>query len=128
YAGDTIQIPTEAEGAAALASAGSTSGSSSTSAGSGASHVVTRGESLWSIADANGVSLDTLAAENGLSSNSLLYIGQTINVPFSSTSSSGAMAGIGPPPPQEHPYWTSPIYCPSCPSGQAYLASDAAAA
>jgi len=131
YAGDTIQIPTEAEGAAALASAGVTS--SGTTAGSGSSggpHTVTRGESLWSIADANGVSLDSLAADNGLSPDSLLYIGQTIKVPFSSgsASSSGTGTDIGPPPPQERPYWTSPIYCPSCPAGEAYLASNAAAA
>jgi LysM repeat protein len=131
YAGDTIQIPTEAEGAAALASAGVASSGTGTSSGtSEASHTVTRGESLWSVADANGVSLDALAADNGLSSDSLLYIGQTIKVPFSSgsTSSSGTGAGIGAPPPQEQPYWTSPIYCPSCPSGEAYLASNAAAA
>jgi LysM repeat protein len=130
YAGNTIQIPTEAEGAAALASAGvASSGTTAASGSSGASHTVTRGESLRSIADANGVSLDTLAAENGLSSDSLLYIGQTIKVPFSSssTSSSGTGVAIGPPPPPEHPYWTSPIYCPSCPSGEAYLASNAAA-
>ena len=125
YAGETIQIPTEAEGASALASAGSTS-SSSTSASSGSSHTVAPGESLSSIAAANGVSLDTLAADNGLSSDSLLYIGQTIDIPV--FSSSGAItASAGPPPPAEHPYWTSPVYCPSCPSGEAYLASNAAA-
>jgi LAS superfamily LD-carboxypeptidase LdcB len=31
------------------------------------------------------------------------------------------------PPPEAPPYWTSPIYCPSCASGQAYLSSNAAA-
>ena len=75
YAGNTIQIPTEAEGAAALASAGVSSGSSSTSAGSGASHIVTPGESLSSIAGANGLSPATLAADNGLSPDALLLIG-----------------------------------------------------
>ena len=125
YAGNTIQIPTVAEGAAALASAGVSSGSSSTSAGSEASHTVTPGESLSSIAGANGLSPATLAADNGLSPDALLLIGQTINVP---TSSGTTTTSVGAPPPQEQPYWTSPIYCPSCPSGEAYLASNAAAA
>jgi LysM repeat protein len=121
YAGETIQIPTETEGAAALASAGITSGSSSSSSGATASHLVTPGESLWSIAAANGLSVETLAATNGLSSDSLLLIGQTIQVPGSS--GSGSTAGAGPPPP-EPPYWVSPIYCPC---GEVYLASNAAA-
>jgi LysM repeat protein len=125
YAGNTIQIPTVAEGAAALASAGVSSGSSSPSATSGASHIVTPGESLSSIAGANGLSPATLAADNGLSPDALLLIGQTINVP---TSSGTTTTSVGAPPPQEQPYWTSPIYCPSCPSGEAYLASNAAAA
>jgi LysM repeat protein len=128
YAGDTIQIPTEAEGAAALASAGSASGSSSTSAG--LSHTVTPGESLSSVASANGLSPDTLAAYNGLTADSLLLIGQTIEIPSSSgtASSSGTTTtSTSTPPPPEQPYWTAPVYCPSCPSGEAYLASNAAA-
>jgi LysM repeat protein len=125
YAGETIQIPTDAEGAAALASAGSAP-SSSTSTSSGDSHTVTPGESLSSIAAANGLSPDTLAANNGLNADSFLYIGQTIKVPLSSASGT-TTTSIGPPPPQEQPYWTSPVYCPSCPSGEAYLASNAAA-
>ncbi len=123
YAGESIQIPTEAEGAAALASAGVDSASSSSSSGTTASpHLVTPGESLWSIASANGLSVETLAANNGLPADSLLLIGQTIQVPASS--SSGSTTGGGPPPPSP-PYWTSPIYCPC---GEVYLASNAAAA
>ena len=123
YAGETIQIPTESEGAAALASAGITAGSSSSSSGATAPHLVTPGESLWSIAAANGLSVETLAATNGLSSDSLLLIGQTIQVPASSGSGSAAETGAGPPPP-EPPYWVSSIYCPC---GEVYLASNAAA-
>jgi LysM repeat protein len=122
YAGETIQIPTEAEGAAALASAGVGSDSSSNSSGATASHVVMPGESLWSIASEYGLSVETLAADNGLPANSLLLIGQTIEVPASS--GSGSTTGGGPPPPSP-PYWTSPIYCPC---GEVYLASNAAAA
>ena len=121
YAGETIQIPTEAEGAAALASAGVAS--SQSYSGATASHLVTPGESLSSIAAANGVSVESLAASNGLASDSLLLIGQTIQVPASSTSASTATGSS--PPPSASPYWTSPIYCPC---GQVYLASNAAAA
>jgi LysM repeat protein len=123
YAGETIQIPTEAEGAAALASAGLSSSSSSSSSGATAPHLVTPGESLSSVAAANGVSVESLAASNGLASDSLLLIGQTIQVPAPSGSASTA-TGTGPPPPSP-PYWTSPIYCPC---GEVYLASNAAAA
>jgi LysM repeat protein len=122
YAGESIQIPTETEGAAALASAGVGSASSSSSSGTTASHIVTPGESLWSIASAHGLSVETLAANNGLPADSLLLIGQTIVVPASS--SSGSTTGGGPPP-LSPPYWTSPIYCPC---GAVYLASNAAAA
>ena len=60
YAGETIQIPTEAEGAAALASAGV--GSTASSSSARPHPLVTPGESLWSIAAANGLSVETLAA------------------------------------------------------------------
>ena len=123
YAGETIQIPTEAEGAAALASAGASPTSSSSSSAATASHIVMPGESLWSIAAANGLSVESLASSNGLASDSLLLIGQTIQVPASGSSASAA-AGTAPPPPSP-PYWTSPIYCPC---GNVYLASNAAAA
>jgi LysM repeat protein len=129
YVGETIQIPTESEGAAAVASAGTATSSSSGSTSGGTSHTVQPGESLSSLAAANGVSSDTLAADNGLSSDALLIIGQQITIPTSSTTSSSATStssAAGSPPPQEHPSWTLPIYCPSCPNGEAYLASNAA--
>jgi len=129
YAGETIQIPTESEGAAAVASAGTATTSSSASTSGGITHTVQPGESLSSLAAANGVSADTLAADNGLSSDALLIIGQQITIPASSTTSSSATStssAAGSPPPQEQPSWTLPIYCPSCPNGEAYLASNAA--
>jgi LysM repeat protein len=122
YAGETIQVPTDAEGAAALASAGGAPASSPGSSATTAAHIVTPGESLSSIASANGLSIATLAASNGLSADSLLLIGQTIEVPV--PSGSGSTTGSGPPPPSP-PYWTSPVYCPC---GEVYLASNAAAA
>ena len=129
YVGETIQIPTESEGAAAVASAGTATTSSSAATSGGTSHTVQPGESLSSVAAANGVSPDTLAADNGLSSDALLIIGQQITIPASSTTSSSVTptsSAAGSPPPQEQPSWTSPIYCPSCPNGEAYLASNAA--
>jgi LysM repeat protein len=128
YTGQTIQVPTEAEGAAALASAGVTSTGTTEATTSGTTHTVQPGESLWSVAAANGISPDTLAADNGLSSNALLISGQQIMVPTSSPSTvTTTSSTTASPPPEEHPSWTSPIYCPSCPSGEAYLASNAAA-
>jgi LysM repeat protein len=125
YTGETIQIPTEAEGATALTTTG-TATSSTTSTTSGAAHTVQPGESLTSVAAANGISPDSLAAANGLSSDALLISGQQITVPTSSGSTSTASTTATEPAP-EHPSWTSPIYCPSCASGEAYLASNAAA-
>jgi murein DD-endopeptidase MepM/ murein hydrolase activator NlpD len=115
-------------------------------------HTVQPGETLWSIAAANNFTTRTLAAYNGLPEDAQVTLGETIEVPTeaegatalanagvtgasASTSSrpatttsptSGTVPAV--PPPQSHPYWTAPIYCPSCPSGEAYLASNAASA
>jgi LysM repeat protein len=88
-AGETVQVPTVEEGAAALASAGSAS--SSGSAG-GAEHLVQPGESLWSVAVANGLTVQELASFNGLSEDAYLIAGETIQVP----AGGGAGAGIAP--------------------------------
>jgi LysM repeat protein len=131
YVGQTIQIPTETEGASALASSGATSTVASTSTTSGTAHTVQPGESLSSVAAANGVSVDALAADNGLSADALLTSGQQITIPSPTGSAGATTSSVTPttpasPPPEEDPSWTSPIYCPSCPSGEAYLASNAA--
>jgi LysM repeat protein len=127
YTGQTLQVPTEAEGAAALASAGVTSTGTAEATTSGTTHTVQPGESLSSVAAANGISPDTLAADNGLSADALLISGQQIMVPTSSSTGTTTSSTTASPPAQEHPSWTSPVYCPSCPSGEAYLASNAAA-
>ena len=77
-AGETIQVPTVDEGAAALASAGVASTASSASA---VGHLVQPGESLWSVAVANGLSVAAVAAANGLSEDAMLIAGETIQVP-----------------------------------------------
>jgi LysM repeat protein len=103
--GQTIQVPTVAEGAAALANAGITPGSSTTtsttsSTGGGTAHVIQPGESLWSIADANGITVSALASFNGLAEDAMLITGETIQVPMatSSTTSSGIALGDIPSP------------------------------
>ena len=93
--GQTIDVPTVDEGAAALAAAGIAPGSPSTSSSgssSGASHTVVAGESLWSVATANGITVEGLAAANGLSPDAFLIIGQTISIP---AGSGAPAAGLG---------------------------------
>jgi LysM repeat protein len=136
YTGEAIQIPAASEAAATPASSATSTTTSTSSTGS-ASHTVQPGESLSSVAAANGVSPATLAADNGLSPDALLTTGEQIAIPTAtptatstsastSTSTSTSSSATGAPPPEEHPSWTSPIYCPSCPNGEAYLASNAA--
>jgi N-acetylmuramoyl-L-alanine amidase len=52
-----------------------------TSAGAAVPHVVMPGETLWSIAAANNLTTRTVAAFNGLSENSQVVLGSTIQVP-----------------------------------------------
>ena len=50
-------------------------------AGAAVPHVVQPGETLWSIAAANNLTTRTVAAFNGLSENSQVVLGSTIQVP-----------------------------------------------
>lgn len=96
--GQTIDVPTVDEGAAALAAAGITPGAPSSGApATGADRVVQPGESLWSVAVANGITVEALAAANGLASDAYLLIGQTITVPAGSSTASAVSptAGLG---------------------------------
>jgi LysM repeat protein len=90
--GQTIQVPTVDEGAAALASAGITPGApsatdpaatttSSTPAASAGSHTVVYGETLSSIAAANGITYMDLAAANGLDPAGVLVEGTSLSIP-----------------------------------------------
>ena len=94
--GQTVNVPTVDEGAAALAAAGTpTATGTTTGAGatSGAGHVVVAGESLSSVAAANGITVEALAAANGLGTDAFLIEGETIGVPAASASSS--TVGLG---------------------------------
>jgi LysM repeat protein len=94
--GQTIQVPTVAEGAAALANAGIAPTSTTTTSTSGSSaHTVQTGESLWSIADANGLSVATLASYNGLAEDAILYTGETVQVPAATSATTSTTYGLG---------------------------------
>jgi LysM repeat protein len=89
YTGSTIQVPTAAE-------VGITS--TSTSTGSTAGHVVQPGESLWSVATANGITVSSLAAYNGLAEDSYLTVGQTLQIPAATSATAAAFGGTIPSP------------------------------
>lgn len=58
-------------------------------------HVVRRGDTLWSIAKANSITMDSLASTNGLGRNSTLSVGQVLAIPGTATLAStdaGAIA------------------------------------
>lgn len=57
-----------------------------------ATHQVTSGETLWSIANqyyGNGEKWSEIAAENKLSNSGTIEVGQTLNIPLEKTSASG---------------------------------------
>src|SRR5947208_15378817 len=58
-------------------------------------HTVTAGESLSSVAAANGLSTDELAAANGLSPDALLIDGESLYVPYPSGSGEASPGGGG---------------------------------
>jgi N-acetylmuramoyl-L-alanine amidase len=58
-------------------------------------HVVAAGESLSSVAAADGLSVEQLAAANGVSQESGLIAGSTLMIPPQGTSAAGAEAGTG---------------------------------
>ena len=77
---------------------------SAPTAGAAVPHTVVEGESLWSIATANGMDPGTLAAANGLSPDSQVVLGTTVNIPAAGEASTGAPAtggatsAVAPPP------------------------------
>lgn len=116
--GETVMVPTVEEGAAALAGAGVSAAPAGTvtepvADSSSAGHTVVAGESLSSIAAANGLAVEELAAANGRPSDSLVYEGETLVIPAPTATGAptGSTAGLG--------------HVPS-PSGELHLAPAAA--
>jgi membrane-bound lytic murein transglycosylase D len=62
----------------------------------GGKHRVQRGDTLWGIARAHGVSLDQLAQTNGLSPNGTLSVGQVLQIPGTATLASTNPASVTP--------------------------------
>ncbi len=96
-------------------------------------HTVIEGETLSGIAAANGMSTESLASFNGISSETYVVIGETVNIPSatelgttstSTTATTSAVSTTSGQPASVQAYWTSPVYSPL---GTAYLASNAAA-
>jgi LysM repeat protein len=71
-------------------------------AAAGVPHVVQQGETLWTIANANGFTTHALAAANGLSDDSNVILGSTIQIP-SVSEASAALSNPGVQPTQIQP-------------------------
>src|SRR4051812_34923115 len=86
--GSTINVPTVAEGAAALQGVGAaTSSAAAPSAGAPAvlgSYVVRAGDTLSGLAADAGVPTESMAAANGLDASALLLIGTVLKLPSGS--------------------------------------------
>lgn len=103
--GQTIQIPTVEEGAAALAAAGvdtsvppaDTITTTSAAAPAAGGHVVVEGQSLSSIAAANGITIDALAAANSRAADSYVYIGEALSIPAATASTAATATSAGVP-------------------------------
>jgi LysM repeat protein len=100
--GQTIMVPTVAEGYAALQNAGLvSSGTTSTAApastGSGGSYTIQPGDTLSGIAASAGVSVADLAAANGLDPNGLIIAGSTLALAGGSAASGSTASGAAPP-------------------------------
>ena len=100
--GQTVNVPTVDEGAVALQNAGITPGSETSATavpttGGGVGHTVVAGESLSSVATANGLSVEVLASANGKAADAYLIEGESISVPAatSAAGSTGTSSGVG---------------------------------
>jgi LysM repeat protein len=101
-AGSTIQIPSEAEAAAALAGgstvapavgpATSASGTSGTTPGPMGAYTVRPGDTLSGIAVSSGIGVDQLAWMNGLDPDALLLIGTALKLPTGASIASSSPA------------------------------------
>ena len=84
-------------------------------------HVVQPGESLWSISAANGISVASLAAANGLPPETHVWAGRVVEVPAAAAAATPPFSSNGRLP-------SSALTAIHSPLGHATLASDAAGA
>jgi N-acetylmuramoyl-L-alanine amidase len=111
--GTTVMIPPQDSSDVASGTTGSSeevSTPSSSSSGGGSSYVVQPGDTLWSIAEREGTSVDALAAANGLDPSGLLLSGITINLSGSSGGTMTDAASSQPVGPAAEGSVTSPPY------------------
>ncbi len=86
-------------------------------------HAALPGESMWSIAQANGVSVYALAAANGRSIGEMLLVGDTLTVPAPSAPSTAYSSGAAPSATAAATAGMTPV---TAAAGTAYLAPSAA--
>ena len=91
--GSTIMVPTTVEGYSALQSSGVVASAPAAAPASGGSYTVQAGDTLSSLAARSGVSLQTLAANNGLDPAGLLIAGTRLSLP-----GAGAAPAVAPAP------------------------------
>jgi len=97
--GQTIRVPTSAEGSAVLQQVAPAPAAPSTAAAGG--YTVQPGDNLSAIAAARGSSVSALAAANGLDPAGLLVAGRTLSIPAAgapATSTTTGSGGSGPGP------------------------------
>ena len=89
--GETILVPSADEAAATgAATTTASTGTTTSAAPATGSHTVVAGESFSSIAAANGVTAEALAAASGLSLDSVIVPGQSLSVPAATTATATA--------------------------------------
>jgi surface antigen len=87
--GQKIELP----GSSATSAQSTASSAATKPAAKGTSYTVKSGDTLWAIANANGLTLsELLSANQGLQASSIIYVGDSINLTASATQASSAPA------------------------------------
>ncbi|MCM6766160.1 LysM peptidoglycan-binding domain-containing protein [Weissella paramesenteroides] len=85
--GQKIELP----GSSATSAQSTASSAATKPAAKGTSYTVKSGDTLWAIANANGLTLsELLSANQGLQASSIIYVGDSINLTASATQASSA--------------------------------------
>lgn len=98
YVGEQLTIPgTGSVGGSSSIVPASLTTSSGASAGSSGTYTIQPGDTLWGIAVANGVSVQSLIAANpSIGNQNLIYVGETLNLPGSTPGAGSAAASVVP--------------------------------